>query len=103
MKVDLTTLNGPNLESIPSSQRSAPQGAPVATTDSETALGEDKATLSADSVRVSSLVAKALDAPQIRQEKIDALHLAVQNGTYQLDPGKIAEAMILHSKEPGSK
>jgi len=103
MKADLTTLNSPNLEGIPVSQRNVSQVPTATAPESEAALGEDKATLSADSSRVSSLVAKALEAPPTREERVEALRQAVQNGTYQLDAGKIAEAMIQQSKEPGGK
>ena len=51
-------------------------------------------TLSEDTVTISSLAARALETPDVRQEKVDALHDQVGSGQYQLDPAAIAEAML---------
>jgi len=59
---------------------------------------EDKSSLSQDTVSVSSLEAHALSFPEVRQEKVDALREAVQNGQYKVDPDKVAQAMIEHLK-----
>ena len=56
--------------------------------------GDDRTTLAADSVSISSLAAKALDAPAMRQGRIDALRQAVSGGQYQIDPSKIAASMV---------
>jgi negative regulator of flagellin synthesis FlgM len=92
MKVDLNGLTGSTLDGINSPQRTPSPTAPGAST--EPAVGEEAATLSVDSARVNSLVAKALDAPDIRQDKVESLRQAVQNGEYKVDPSQIAEAMI---------
>jgi flagellar biosynthesis anti-sigma factor FlgM len=39
-------------------------------------------------------VSLALNTPAIRQDKVDSLTQAVQNGEYELDPAKIASAMV---------
>jgi len=52
-------------------------------------------TLSQDTVTISSLAARALETPAIRQEQVDSLHEQVMSGQYQIDPNAIAEA-ILH-------
>jgi flagellar biosynthesis anti-sigma factor FlgM len=54
----------------------------------------DRATLSSDSVSPKSLVSLALNSPAVRQDKVDSLTQAVQNGDYELDPAKIASAMV---------
>jgi flagellar biosynthesis anti-sigma factor FlgM len=51
-------------------------------------------TLSEDTVNISSLAARAMESPDVRQEKVDALHEQVGTGRYQLDPAAIAEAML---------
>jgi negative regulator of flagellin synthesis FlgM len=55
---------------------------------------EDHATLSADSTSVNSLVTDALKNPAVRQDKVDTLQQAISNGTYEVDPSKIAGAMV---------
>jgi negative regulator of flagellin synthesis FlgM len=58
------------------------------------AAGEDRATLSSDSTSVGSLVSSALASPEVRQDKVDSLRQAVNNGQYDLDPGKTAASMV---------
>jgi flagellar biosynthesis anti-sigma factor FlgM len=96
MKVDLNGLTGSVLDGIKSPQRTPADATAAASTDP--AMGEDAATLSVDGARVNSLVAKALDAPDVRQDKVEALRQAVQNGEYAIDPAQIAEAMIRQSE-----
>lgn len=55
---------------------------------------EDTASLSSDSVSLSSLGSQAMQAPDVRQEKVDALRQAIGNGTYSVSPDQIAEAML---------
>jgi flagellar biosynthesis anti-sigma factor FlgM len=59
---------------------------------------EDKASLSTDSLSVSSLEAQALALPDVRQEKVEALRNAIQNGQYKAEPEKIAHAILEHNK-----
>ena len=96
MKVDLNGLNGPALDSVSSAQRS-PSDAAASSVESESQLGEDTATLSTDSAQVNALAAKALESALVRQDKIEALRQAIQNGEYKIDPGKIADAMLEQS------
>jgi negative regulator of flagellin synthesis FlgM len=55
---------------------------------------EDRTTLSADSVSISSLAAKALESPAVRQDKVDAFRQSVSRGEYQIEPSKIAASMV---------
>lgn len=88
MKID---LNSPATELLqkdwsaqkaPQSNGLAPQG-----------VAEDHVTLSSTQGTVASLTAHAMNTPQIRQDKVDALRQAVSSGNYQLDPAKIAQAI----------
>jgi flagellar biosynthesis anti-sigma factor FlgM len=94
MKVDLNGLTGPALDGVKSPQRAPSDATATSAAGTEPTVGEDAATLTVGSASVNSLVAKALDAPDIRLDKVEALRQAVQNGEYQLDPAQIAEAMI---------
>jgi negative regulator of flagellin synthesis FlgM len=94
MKVDLNGLTGSALDGVKSPQRAPSDTTATSAAGTEPTVGEDAATLSVGSANVNSLVAKALDAPDVRQDKVEALRQAVQNGEYKLDPAQIAEAMI---------
>jgi flagellar biosynthesis anti-sigma factor FlgM len=98
MKVDLNGLTGSTLDAITSPHRSPSEAATTSPVGSEPAIGEDTATLSVDSARVNSLVAKALDVPDIRSDRVGALRQAVQNGEYDVDPAQIADAMVRQSE-----
>jgi negative regulator of flagellin synthesis FlgM len=55
---------------------------------------EDKTSLSADTQSISSLQAQAMATPAIRQDKVEALRQAIQQGQYQLEPDQIAHAIL---------
>lgn len=85
--VSLNGLNSPDLASSAASQPNK-----LATP------AEDKATLSLNASSVSELTQKALSAPEVRQDKVEALRQSIQRGEYKLEPGKIAQALIDESK-----
>jgi len=103
MKVDLNGLNGPALDGVSSAHRNSSDAAATSALSSESPLGEDTATLTADSARVKELTVMALDSASLRQDKIEALRQAIQNGEYKLDPRKMAEAMIEQSSGPAAR
>ncbi|HUD22736.1 MAG TPA: flagellar biosynthesis anti-sigma factor FlgM [Acidobacteriaceae bacterium] len=55
---------------------------------------EDRATLTSDSVSISSLVSTALNSPEVRQDKVNGLQQAIGSGQYELDPAKIAASIV---------
>ena len=55
---------------------------------------EDKASLSVDTLSISSLETRAMSVPQIRQDKVEALRQSIQNGEYKVEPEKIAQAIL---------
>ena len=57
-------------------------------------VSQDRTTLSFDTVAVSSLASKALETTPIRQDKVDSLRQAINNGQYKIEPDKIADAML---------
>ncbi|WP_213803590.1 flagellar biosynthesis anti-sigma factor FlgM [Granulicella sp. dw_53] len=54
----------------------------------------DRATLNADSASVQALVTQALKTPDTQQGKVDAIRQALDAGQYQIDPEKVADAII---------
>jgi flagellar biosynthesis anti-sigma factor FlgM len=58
--------------------------------------GEDQAQLSGAHVQVQALAAQASQLPEIREERVSSLRLAVQNGTYRPRAEQTAHAMFAH-------
>ncbi len=87
MRIDLTNIQFNGVEREDKTRKA---GAKAASTPSV----EDKASLSVDTLSLSSLEAKALSAPEIRQDKVDALRQAVQNGDYKVEADKVARAIL---------
>ena len=57
-------------------------------------LGTDQAEFSSDQARVNALSAQVNALPEIRREKVAALHNAVKQGTYRVSPEQTAEAIL---------
>jgi flagellar biosynthesis anti-sigma factor FlgM len=56
---------------------------------------QDEATdLSGNLQKVQDLKAQLADLPEVRLERVQELQKAVSNGTYEVDSGKIADAMM---------
>jgi negative regulator of flagellin synthesis FlgM len=77
-----------------SSELSSQQVSAQNAAKSGNASQEDRATLTSDSTSVSSLVGKALESPEVRQDKVDNLRQAVESGQYKLEPDKIASSIL---------
>jgi flagellar biosynthesis anti-sigma factor FlgM len=60
------------------------------------ALGEDQTQLSGAHAQVQALATLAAQLPEIRQEKVQALRLAVSGGQYQVRPHDLATALVAH-------
>jgi flagellar biosynthesis anti-sigma factor FlgM len=58
-------------------------------------LGEDQAQLSGGQVQIQALAAQALQIPEIRQERVQALRQAIQSGQYHPDPEKVASRVMV--------
>lgn len=93
MKID---VNAPVASQLPT-QRSAKQvssGSPAAIQSTT----EDRATFNSDKTSVQSLTNQALQTPEIRQDKVDAIRESIKTGSYKLDPNKIASAIIANNE-----
>jgi len=55
---------------------------------------QDDATLSAGDSGIARLSASAIAAPEIRMERVTELRNSIQNGTYTVEPGAIADAIL---------
>jgi negative regulator of flagellin synthesis FlgM len=54
----------------------------------------DRTTLTSTRQPLNELVRNAMSSPEIRQDRVDSLKQSIDNGTYELDPAKIASSMI---------
>ena len=88
-------LNSPPQPSHDSSSRtsSASNDGPSA---SHPLAGEDQAQLSGIHIRGQALAAQISQLPEVRQERVQALRQAIQNGQYQASPEKVAGALFDH-------
>jgi len=55
---------------------------------------DDRVSLSDASKELQAAKDAVAATPDIRQQKVDAIKQAVENGSYELDPAKIAEKML---------
>jgi flagellar biosynthesis anti-sigma factor FlgM len=60
-------------------------------------LGEDQAQLSGVHAQVQVLVGQALQLPEVRQERVQALRQAVTSGKYQPSAQDVAGALLLNT------
>ena len=90
MRIDLNQSAASQI----ATEANAPQVSANGASASGVAGGEDRTTFTSDTQSLSSLVKAAMGSPELREDKVASLQQAVSNGTYQLDPGKIAASMI---------
>jgi flagellar biosynthesis anti-sigma factor FlgM len=83
---------------LPESGRSANSGpaGSEAASSAGSPLGEDQARFSGGQGQIQALVGQALQFPEIREEKVNALRQAVLGGTYQASSKQFADAMFVH-------
>ena len=90
MRIDLSQLTAGQLSSEQDARKVSDQQA-----GSPDAAGSvDRTTFTSDSSSVSSLVGKAMNSPEIRQDMVANLKQAVSSGQYKLDPTAITSSMI---------
>ena len=90
MKIDINaTLNGQMPTELAAKQVSTSSPTPFQnkTQDTTSFNNSGKTT-------VQSLTNQALQTPEIRQDKVSAIRESIKNGSYDLDPRKIASAII---------
>jgi flagellar biosynthesis anti-sigma factor FlgM len=57
----------------------------------------------ADSASISQLATQLGNFPEVRQGRVQALRLSVQNGSYRADPGTVAQSMLGELYQTGSQ
>lgn len=84
---------GPNIPDLHGVSADRTQNASSAKS-ARLASSQESESLPEDTVTISTLTAKVLQMPDVRQDKVDSLRQSVANGQYQLDPHAIAAAMV---------
>jgi len=92
MRIDLNNLLLNSVEREDQTRKAASNAAPNAPRE------EDKASPSLDTRSASSLQAQAMAAPAVRQDRVDALRHAIQNGEYKVEADKVAQAILEQNK-----
>jgi flagellar biosynthesis anti-sigma factor FlgM len=62
-------------------------------------IAEDSTTLNLTNHAVNALTRKALEMPQVRQGKVEAIRQSISAGLYSIDPEKVAAAIIANTYE----
>ena len=62
---------------------------------------EDRLEISKEAQDYQFAMEKLKDIPQIRKDRVEKLKIQVQNGTYQVDSGKIADKILENVQELG--
>jgi len=55
---------------------------------------QDTTTFHSDTHSVQSLTSQAMNSPEVRQGKVDALRQSVNSGEYHVDASKTADAIV---------
>jgi flagellar biosynthesis anti-sigma factor FlgM len=92
MRINLDHATQP----LPESTRAAAQNSPAAGSSATKPLGQDQTQLGGGHAQVQALAAQALQLPEVRAERVDALRQVVQSGRYQASPGAVAGAVFSH-------
>jgi len=90
MRIDLNHFAASQLGGEASTKKVSGQNAAV----SDANNSEDRTTLSSGSASLQSLVSTAMNTPEVRQDLVDNLRMAINNGQYKLDPSAIASSML---------
>jgi flagellar biosynthesis anti-sigma factor FlgM len=93
MRIDPITRTQRATDTTPTQPTWSRSPVAVATSGRAEPRGEP-AQLSGDPARVQSLAAQVNALPETRQEKVGALGPAVRDGSYQVSPEQMAEALI---------
>jgi len=84
---------GPNITDLQGISAARTENASSAS-KAHSAAPEEAENYPEDTVTISTLTAKALQMPEVRQDKVDSLRQSVSGGQYEVDPYAIADAMV---------
>jgi flagellar biosynthesis anti-sigma factor FlgM len=85
---------GPNVTDLRSVSTDRAENSSATSAKTRVESFEPSESFAEDTVSISSLAAKAMQTPPIRQDKVESLRQSVASGQYELDPDAIASAMV---------
>jgi negative regulator of flagellin synthesis FlgM len=88
MRIDL------NFGSVESFQTGSTRGGEGSKNVRQSAEKHDVAVLSSAESNVAKLTTAALAVPDVRQERVAELRNSINNGTYSVEPGVLADAIL---------
>ena len=88
------SISFPENQDITSNKVGGVDAAKVKGQSDSIGLSQDETELSADLKKVQELKTQLATMPEVRQERVQQLKNAISDGTYEVDSGKIADAMI---------
>jgi len=89
----LTTVKGSSsgAQAVDKAQGSAASTSTAASSTSSTA---DQVTLTGSAITLQKLGEAVANAPVVNAQKVATVKTSVQNGTYQIDAGRVADKML---------
>ncbi len=95
-------VGGPDLARVAASShdlKAAPV-APVRAVAGVDAPDADRAIVSADARALAAARQAVASAPDVRQDKVDAIKERIANGTYEVSPRQLAQKLLRHVADP---
>ncbi|MGR9051425.1 MAG: flagellar biosynthesis anti-sigma factor FlgM [Gammaproteobacteria bacterium] len=88
MAIDPINTKSPAAVSVPAQPKSA---APAGSVAKAPPGGDDRVDISADAERIGSALAAAPAVPEVDEARVAAIKQALADGSYPIDPDKIAQ------------
>src|SRR5690242_20073189 len=89
MRIDLNARTPETVQSV----KTGKSGSGTASSSSNSVAREDQAKLTLDRDNVRSLEAQVMNAPEIREQRVEALRRQIDSGNYHPNPEQIADAI----------
>jgi len=70
------------------------QSGPSTNSTSSSEVKDDGDTLSTDASSIEALTSQALATPELRHDRVAELRQAISSGQYQVEPDKVADAIL---------
>jgi flagellar biosynthesis anti-sigma factor FlgM len=102
MRIDPNQGGQPLAESSRNSSQSTANAETARAASASSGLGEDQAQLSGAHMQAQVLTVQALQFPEIRQEKVNALRQVVGSGSYHPGANQVADAIFAHLAQPAA-
>jgi negative regulator of flagellin synthesis FlgM len=105
MKIDPTiqSIGGPQSDAVTDAKNSSTRASAAKLENAAPASSGDTIQISSRHAEVQQLSAQMANVPEVRAARVAPLKAAVQQGSYQPDGGKIADAMLAEQSSRSAK